>query len=64
MVVWGTDDPITPFVNHEDLRELIPDSKLLILEGASHCDHMAVPHLKLLFDQSVLTFAEDLLRTD
>jgi pimeloyl-ACP methyl ester carboxylesterase len=36
LLLWGSADPISPVAVGERLRELIPDSELVVVDGGSH----------------------------
>lgn len=51
LLVWGSDDQVSPVPNAKFLDQEIPDSKLVIVEGASHpcyLDRPEVWHQELL----------------
>lgn len=36
LLIWGVDDPLTPVDDGRVMRDLIPDARLVVLEGAAH----------------------------
>lgn len=40
LVVWGTDDSLTPYANNRRVSQLYPGSELLTVEGARHAPHL------------------------
>lgn len=45
LIVWGTKDNIAPIVNAHTLDKEIPNSRLVIIEGAPHPAYLAQPEL-------------------
>lgn len=43
LVIWGTEDDITPYRNHAELLELMPNAELLSVEGSGHGPHYETP---------------------
>lgn len=40
LLVWGDQDPITPFANAAKVQALFPRAELLVVEGARHAPHL------------------------
>lgn len=53
LLVWGKNDPLVPPAVGDLLREVIPDSRLLVLEKAAHVPMFDRPEE---FDEALLTF--------
>lgn len=45
LVVWGTDDSVTPYANHSRVLGLYPGATLLTVEGAKHAPHLDHPEI-------------------
>ncbi|MDP7703761.1 alpha/beta fold hydrolase [Mycobacterium sp. TY815] len=45
LVVWGTDDAVTPYANRAQVQRLYPRSELLAVEGARHAPHLDHPEI-------------------
>lgn len=45
LVVWGTDDRVTPYANSRRVLQLYPGSELLTVEGAKHAPHLDHPEV-------------------
>ena len=57
LLVWGKDDTITPAFVGEQFHELLPNSRLFILENCGHAPMMEVPDR---FNQILLEFLTDI----
>ncbi|HLG70508.1 MAG TPA: alpha/beta hydrolase [Chloroflexota bacterium] len=55
LLVWGSEDGITPPDYGQDFRQLIPSSELHVVQGAAHMPHLAQP-------QAVATLVEAFLK--
>ncbi|WP_205876544.1 alpha/beta fold hydrolase [Mycobacterium camsae] len=40
LVVWGTEDSVTPYANHRRVLQLYPGAELLTVHGARHAPHL------------------------
>lgn len=40
LVVWGTEDKVTPYANRERVLQLYPRAELLTVQGAKHAPHL------------------------
>ncbi|OBJ89188.1 hypothetical protein A9W97_14585 [Mycobacterium gordonae] len=40
LLVWGTNDSVTPYGNHSQVLRLYPAAELLAVEGAKHAPHL------------------------
>lgn len=58
LIVWGEKDDITPLEQGRRLNEVLPHSRLLVLEGASHPAYLDAPDR---FHQELLAFAQKVL---
>ena len=45
LVVWGTDDAVTPYANSRRVLHLYPNSELLTVQGAKHAPHLDHPEV-------------------
>jgi pimeloyl-ACP methyl ester carboxylesterase len=45
LVVWGTDDTVTPYRNHHEVMRLYPRARLLAVDGAKHAPHLDHAHI-------------------
>ena len=57
LLVWGKDDNITPAFVGEQFHELLPNSRLFIIENCGHAPMMEVPDR---FNQILLEFLTDI----
>ncbi|HEX5112788.1 MAG TPA: alpha/beta hydrolase [Saprospiraceae bacterium] len=57
LLVWGKDDTITPAFVGEQFHELLPNSRLFIIENCGHAPMMEVPDR---FNQILLEFLTDI----
>jgi pimeloyl-ACP methyl ester carboxylesterase len=53
LLIWGANDPIFPVENATSAHRLLPDSKLIVLEGAGHTPQAERPDQ---FNRAVLDF--------
>ncbi|MBW3573120.1 MAG: alpha/beta hydrolase, partial [Gemmatimonadetes bacterium] len=53
LLLWGERDSIVPPLHGEEMRRLIPGSRLLVLRGAYHNPMVDAPDA---FNQAVLAF--------
>ena len=45
LVVWGTEDEVTPFANNARVLRLYPRAELLAVQGAKHAPHLDHPEI-------------------
>jgi pimeloyl-ACP methyl ester carboxylesterase len=45
LIVWGTEDRITPYLRHAQARAAIPSAEFLAVEGAGHAAMYERPHV-------------------
>jgi len=57
LLVWGKDDTITPAFVGEQFHELLPNSRLFIIENCGHAPMMEVPER---FNKILLEFLTDI----
>lgn len=57
LLVWGKDDTITPAFVGEQFHELLPNSRLFIIDNCGHAPMMEVPDR---FNQILLEFLTDI----
>lgn len=43
LVVWGRDDTVTPLAQGERIADLLPDARLVVLDGVNHIPHLEDP---------------------
>lgn len=53
LLLWGEHDPITPVSDGQLIADLIPDARLVVIEGASHNPMADRPHA---FNRALLDF--------
>jgi pimeloyl-ACP methyl ester carboxylesterase len=45
LVIWGREDTVTPMAQGEDIAGLLPDARLVVLDGVNHIPHIERPDL-------------------
>lgn len=56
LIIWGSDDKLTPLTDGIKLSRLIPFSKLVVIEGAGHSPHSEAPEK---FVEATLEFSRE-----
>ena len=45
LVIWGREDTVTPLAQGKDIAGLLPDARLVVLDGVNHIPHLERPEL-------------------
>ena len=57
LIIWGSDDKLTPLEDGIKLSRLIPSSRLVVIDGAGHSPHSEAPEK---FVEAVLEFSKEI----